>query len=71
MTGKGPKRLGNSKKENYFFELEKWGKEISKSDNLEWMTQQIDQTFPMFKEWRKRKEESENSSSEIPDSKIA
>ena len=71
MTGQGPKRLNSETENNYFSDLETWVKETGESDNIKWVTNQIDELLPMFKKWRKRKEEGEGKDSEIPASKIA
>jgi hypothetical protein len=74
MTGEESKRIVDPKSKHinsYFQELEEWGKEIGKSNNIEWLTQQIDEALPMFVKWKKRKEEGENNNPEIPKSKIA
>lgn len=71
MTGQGPKRLKQEIENNYFSELVTWAKETGQSDNINWVTNQIDGMFPMFKEWRKRKDETEGGDSESPASKIA
>lgn len=61
----------NKAKDDFFLQLEKWGKETSGSEDIQWIKNQIDQTFPMFKEWRIRKEEEESNTSMFPDEKIA
>lgn len=66
MTGQGPKRIGIESEEGYFSDLKKWAKETGQSENIEWMKNQIDQTFPMFKEWRKRRDETKGQDSEAP-----
>ncbi len=71
LTGEGPKQLGDEKSNNYFSDLETWAKETGKSENIDWMKNQIDQTFPMFKEWRNRREETKRQDSKIPASKVA
>lgn len=71
LTGRGPKTLGTSTDDDFFVELERWGKDVSKSDNIDWMKTQIDQTFPMFKAWRKRKEDEKVSKAVCPDTKVA
>jgi hypothetical protein len=53
LTGKGPKKIGSTMTDQFFSDLEQWGKETGKSDNLEWLKAQIEMTFPMFKVWRK------------------
>ena len=71
MTGQGPKSLTGETDENYFSELVTWAKKTGGSENIDWVKNQIDQTFPMFKEWRIRKDKTENENSKTPSSKIA
>jgi hypothetical protein len=37
----------------------------------EWFKASIEDTFPMFKEWKKRREDEKGENSEIPDRNIA
>ncbi len=71
MTGQGPKRINDKIEENYFHELVKWAQETGKSENIDWVKNQIDELFPMFIKWRKRKDETEREDSKVPASKIA
>jgi hypothetical protein len=53
MTGEGPKRLEDIKGDFTFYEeLETWARETGRSDNIQWMRNQIESFFPMFKEWK-------------------
>lgn len=69
VTGKG----AEPKKEDYSFyeELEQWARETGRSENTQWMRNQIESFFPMFKEWKKRKEEGEDDQPEQPSSMMA
>ena len=53
MTGEGPKRLEDIKGDFTFYEeLEAWARETGRSDNIQWMRNQIESFFQMFKEWK-------------------
>lgn len=53
MTGEGPKRLEDIKCDLTFYEeLEVWARETGRSDDIQWMRNQIESFFPMFKEWK-------------------
>jgi len=60
------------KNQNLFYEeLEQWAKETGGSKNTAWLKNQIESFFPMFKEWRKRRDEGEENKSGFPSSKVA
>jgi transcriptional regulator with XRE-family HTH domain len=60
------------KERNPFFEeLEEWAREMSGSDNIDWMKRQIEAQFPAFKKWKEAKEESERDENTFPSSKVA
>ena len=72
MTGQGPKRLDEQKGDLGFYEeLEEWARETGQSKNTQWMRNQIESFFPMFKEWKKRRDEGGENNSGIPSSKVA
>ena len=72
MTGVGPKRLEDIKGEFTFYEeLEAWAKETGRSDDIQWMRNQIESFFPMFTEWKKRRAEGDEVGDEFPTSKVA
>ena len=69
MTGQGPKRLNEQirykPEERTIQLLDEWLKEISKNepDKKIWFRYQIEETFPKFKEWLKRKEKERKDNS--------
>lgn len=63
LTGKGPKRLEHCTN-GIFKELEEWVLQMSGSGNNEWFVNQVEVAFPLFKEWKKRKIESESDSTD-------
>lgn len=71
MTGEGPKRLGRNEEDIFFEDLKTWGKEMSGSENIDWMKRQIEAQFPAFKKWKEAKEESERGEDIFPSSKVA
>lgn len=72
MTGKGPKRIEDALDRLIFYEeLEQWARETGGSKNTSWLKSQIENFFPMFKEWRKRREEGDKIKSEFPSSRVA
>lgn len=71
MTGEGPKRINEIEGDEFFSELQIWAKEMSGSENINWLKNQIISHFPGFKEWKKRKEESEEERSDSLSSKVA
>lgn len=72
LTVEGPKTL-NEKKGNsdFYAELEEWAKEMSMSEDIRWLYKQIEEHFPGFVEWKKRKAESGNSGDGFASSKVA
>lgn len=53
LTGEEPPRLGDIKGDFTFYEeLEVWARETGRSDDIQWMRNQIESFFPMFKEWK-------------------
>jgi hypothetical protein len=44
---------------------------LSNYSTQEWFKASIEDTFPMFKEWKKRREDEKGENSEIPDRNIA
>lgn len=72
MTGEGPKTLEEFINEiSFYVELEQWAKETGGSQNTAWLKSQIESFFPMFKEWKKRRDEREENKSGFPSSKVA
>jgi len=61
LTGRGPKKISENYGDVFFQEIQEWAKEISGSDNIDWLKRQIETTFPVFKKWREEKEEKEES----------
>lgn len=72
LTGEGPKtlndKIGNS---DFYTELEEWAKDMSMSGDIGWLYKQIEEHFPGFVEWKKRKAESGNNRDGFPSSKVA
>ncbi|MCL2790870.1 MAG: helix-turn-helix domain containing protein [Desulfobulbus sp.] len=72
MTGEGPKRLEEIKEGFGFYEeLEQWARETGQSENTQWMRNQIESFFPMFKEWKKRRDEGEEIEPDATFSRVA
>ncbi|MDD2307852.1 MAG: hypothetical protein PHP53_24325 [Prolixibacteraceae bacterium] len=72
MTGEGPKKIEEMKGDFIFYEeLEEWARETGQSKNTQWLRNQIESFFPMFKEWKKRKEEGNQNRDKFASSKIA
>lgn len=64
--------IGNSLKvESFYEELEEWAKETGRTENTQWLKNQIESFFPMFTEWKKRKAEGDNFEDETPVSRVA
>ena len=71
MTGEGPKRINEKKKADFLSELEEWAKEVSESENLKWLENQIENQFPDFKRWREEKTQAAGTTADYPSSKVA
>jgi transcriptional regulator with XRE-family HTH domain len=71
LTGEGKERTFKKVEENFFSELQDWAKEMSGSDNIDWLKRQIETTFPVFKKWKEGKEESTRENAEFPSSRVA
>jgi hypothetical protein len=72
MTGDGPKRLEDIKGDFTFYEeLEEWARETGRSEDIQWLRNQIESFFPMFTEWKKRRAEGPEVGNEFPSSKVA
>ena len=71
MTGEGPKRIQEKDRSAFLVELEEWGKEISESENLKWLENQIENQFPDFKRWREEKTQAAGTTADYPSSKVA
>ncbi len=78
LTGKGPKRLADLQgSQTYNFpvlkNLDQWLNDlvVNEPGRKEWFKVSVEDAFPMFKEWRKRREEQESKNSDSPDKKIA
>jgi hypothetical protein len=63
LTGEGPKRLNDQAPElNYKFpilnEVEQWLSEVvvNEPQRRDWFTVSLEDSFPMFREWRKKRE---------------
>lgn len=68
MRGEGKE---NRSKDDFFLQLESWAKETTGSNDITAIKNMIDQCLPMFKQWRKRREEQESSGDSSADKKIA
>ncbi|MDD2466166.1 MAG: helix-turn-helix domain-containing protein [Desulfobulbus sp.] len=72
MTGEGPKRLEDIKGDFTFYEeLEAWARETGRSEDIQWLRNQIESFYPMFTEWKKRREKGAEAGDEFPSSKVA
>ncbi|MDO5675677.1 MAG: helix-turn-helix domain-containing protein [bacterium] len=77
MTGEGPKRIKDqsapqAKPEAAFLmELEAWAREISGTNNLKWLENQIESQFPAFRSWREEKKNKENAEADQVAYKLA
>lgn len=72
MTGEGPKTLNEQKGDLGFYEeLEEWAQETGRTENTQWLKNQIESFFPMFVEWKKRRAEGDNFEDETPASRVA
>lgn len=72
MTGEGPKRLDDLKGDwGFYEELEQWAKETGRSENIQWLRNQIESFYPMFIEWKKRRAEGDSFEDGKPESKVA
>ncbi len=71
LTGRGPKRISVNYGDAFFQELQEWAKEMSGTDNIDWLKRQIETTFPVFKKWKEGKEESTRENAEFPSSRVA
>jgi hypothetical protein len=78
LTGNGPKRLEETqRKAKYEFQilndLENWLNElvIGEPYRKEWFRGAIEDSFPMFREWKKRREKEESASDIDPQSNVA
>ena len=72
MTGLEPRRLEGIKNDLAFYEeLEAWARETGRSEDIQWLRNQIESFFPMFTEWKKRRAEGDEVGDEFPSSKVA
>lgn len=72
LTGKEKKSSeATSSYYDFYDELEQWARETGGSSNTTWLKSQIESFFPMFKEWRKRRDDGEENKSGFPSSKVA
>ena len=71
MTGEGPKRIQEKGRSAFLVELEEWAKEVSESENLKWLENQIENQFPDFKRWREEKTQPSEITADCPSSKVA
>lgn len=60
----------NASMDVFYEELEQWARETGGTNTI-WLKNQIESFFPMFKEWKKRRDEGDQNQSEIPSSKVA
>jgi transcriptional regulator with XRE-family HTH domain len=59
------------KVENFYEDLEEWAKETGRTENTQWLKNQIESFFPMFTEWKKRRAEGDVIEDGTPSSKVA
>ncbi len=71
MTGEGPKKLEEQREIKFYEELEEWARETGQSENTQWLRNQIESFFPMFKKWKEEKEESEAREADTSTRKVA
>jgi len=78
LTGKTPDQIVNFKKSNdYNFqilkELDTWLTElvVKEPHRSDWFQGSLEDAFPMFKAWTKRKEDQEGQDPSFPEEKIA
>lgn len=72
MTGEGPTRLKDLKGDFVFYEeLEEWARETGRSKDIQWLRNQIETFFPMFKEWKRKKGQGYDTEQEEPKLNIA
>ena len=71
MTGEGPKRIEEKGRSAFLVELEGWAKEVSESENLKWLENQIENQLPDFKRWREEKTQPPKTTADYPSSKVA
>ena len=69
LTGKRRKTARSV--DPFFSELEEWAKEVSESENLKWLENQIENQFPDFKRWREEKTQPSKTTADYPSSKVA
>ena len=69
LTGEHQKKEVSSSP--FFVELEDWAKESGGSENIDWLKNQIESAFPMFKRWKERKAKGNSDEAEFPSSKVA
>ena len=69
LTGKKTKAVRRINP--FFFDLEEWAKEVSESENLKWLENQIENQFPDFKRWREEKTQPSETTADYPSSKVA
>ncbi len=63
LTGNGERRF--EAEDNFFHDLEMWGKEIGNSDNITWLKNQIEDLLPAFKKWKESKDENYEDVAEL------
>lgn len=57
--------------QDFYDELEQWARETGKSENTQWLKNQIESFFPMFVQWKKRREEGGIKEDDEPRSRVA
>lgn len=55
----------------FYEELEEWARETGRSEDIQWLRNQIESFYPMFTEWKKRRAEGDEAGNEFPTSKVA
>lgn len=78
ISGNGPKRLSDLKNKTdldfaILEDLNDWLTEMVKEEpyRKDWFQGNLEDAFPLFKEWLKRKEEMQSDKPVFPDSKVA
>lgn len=77
LTGKGPMRLGETIEEKYSMpflqEVEEWleGLVAAHPGRKTWFIVEFEDKFPMFREWKKRKDQAQGKSNSTPGRNVA
>lgn len=72
ITGEDSCNIIAKKRDLAFYEeLEEWARETGRSDNIQWMRNQIESFFPKFKEWKEEREGKGNHETDTQAYKVA